>query len=146
MLCFNWHACASCHHSSMRYSRHLASCPMPVLGGVSDAEKRHLARLDSEARVNAVFAQVLAMVNARRACGGVAVDAPVLSRLHQELSAGMHGFQQACKLEDTPFPFVREHAPRCARVPPRSALAHLFLGSEAFALPVLTYALPAGEN
>ena len=130
----------------MRYSRHLASCPMPVLGGVSDAEKRHLARLDSEARVNAVFAQVLAMANARRACGGVAVDAPVLSRLHQELSAGMHGFQQACKLEDTPFPFVREHAPRCARVPPRSALAHLFLGSEAFALPVLTYALPAGEN
>ena len=33
------------------------------------------------------------------------IDAPVLSRVHQEMSYGMYGFQQACKLEDTPFPF-----------------------------------------
>ena len=78
---------------------------MRVLGGISDRERLHLARLDSESRVNALFAQVLGMVNGRRAAGGVHVDAPVLSRFHQEMSTGMYGFQQACKLEDTPFPF-----------------------------------------
>lgn len=56
---------------------------MTVLGGVSENERLHLARLDSESRVNAVYAQILAMVNARRARGGVGVDAPVLSRFHQ---------------------------------------------------------------
>ena len=45
------------------------------------------------------------MINARRAVGGLHVDPPAVSRIHQELSAGMHGWQQACKLEDTPFPF-----------------------------------------
>jgi predicted membrane chloride channel (bestrophin family) len=27
-------------------------------------------------------------------------------RRAQDLSAGMHGFQEACKLEDTPLPFA----------------------------------------
>lgn len=45
------------------------------------------------------------MINGRRSAGGLHVDAPVLSRVHQELSSGYHGWQQACKLEDTPFPF-----------------------------------------
>ena len=44
-------------HSSHRYAQFLMDNPMPVLGGVADHERLHLARLDSEARVNAVFAQ-----------------------------------------------------------------------------------------
>jgi len=104
LLC-NCNVFRSCRHSSSRYTTFLDENPLPVLGGVAERERAHLARLDSEARVNALFAQVLGMISARRASGGLAVDAPVLSRIHQELSAGMEGFQQACKLEDTPFPF-----------------------------------------
>ena len=99
------HFFRSLRHSSSRYSAYLNANPMPVLGGVSRDERAFLARLDSETRVNALFAQVLGTVNGRRGVGGVGVDAPVLSRCHQELSAGMHGWQQCCKLEDTPFPF-----------------------------------------
>ena len=100
-----WPTLKSFSHSSARYSSYLRDHPLPVLGGLSADETRYLGRLDSETRVNACFAQVVGMINGRRAAGGLGVDAPVLSRVHQELSAGMEGFQQACKLEDTPFPF-----------------------------------------
>ena len=48
---------------------------------------------------------MLASVNTRRAAGGLAVDPPAVSRIHQTLSDGNLGFYQACKLEDTPLPF-----------------------------------------
>mmetsp|Transcript_20456 Transcript_20456/g.52058 ORF Transcript_20456/g.52058 Transcript_20456/m.52058 type:complete len:511 (-) Transcript_20456:423-1955(-) len=95
----------ACKHSTKRYEEHLRMTPLQVLGGVTKEEEAYLSRLDSEARVNALFGQVLAMCNRRRAAGGVQVDPPVLARFHHELCNGMQGFQQACKLEDTPFPF-----------------------------------------
>ena len=87
------------------YDDFLAANPLPVLGGLSDAERRGLELLNSEERVHAEFARVLATVNSRRAAGGLAVDPPAVSRIHQTLSDGNLGFYQACKLEDTPLPF-----------------------------------------
>ena len=95
----------SCRHSTSRHNEYIGQNPLRVLGGLSEAERTYLSRLDSEARVNAVFTQVLAMVNRRRAAGGVDVVPPALARFHHEMCIGMIGFQQACKLEDTPFPF-----------------------------------------
>jgi predicted membrane chloride channel (bestrophin family) len=51
------------------------------------------------------YAQVMGTLNARRAAGGCWVDPPAVSRIHQTMSEGMKGFQQAAKLEDTPLPF-----------------------------------------
>jgi len=88
-----------------RYEEFLEENPLPVLGGVSDAERRVLETLNSEERVHSEMARVLATVNTRRAAGGLAVDPPAVSRIHQTLSDGNLGFFQACKLEDTPLPF-----------------------------------------
>lgn len=88
-----------------QYESFLEQNPLPVLGGVSDAERGSLELLNSEERVHAEFARVLASVNSRRAAGGLNVDPPAVSRIHQTLSDGNLGFYQACKLEDTPLPF-----------------------------------------
>ena len=88
------------------YDSHLDEHPLPVLGGLSDTERRHLERLNSETRVGAAMATVMGSINARRAAGGLWVDPPAVSRVHQVLSDGMLGFQSACKLEDTPLPFA----------------------------------------
>ena len=80
--------------------------PLRVLGGVSDRERAQLERLDSETRVAATLAGLMGTINARRAAGGMWVDPPAVSRIHQVLSEGMLGFQEACKIEDTPLPFA----------------------------------------
>ena len=41
----------------------------------------------------------------RRKAGGLAADAPIVSRVYQVLSDGMLGYLGARKLADTPFPF-----------------------------------------
>jgi len=105
LLCSFSNFWRACRHSTSRDDDHLTRTPLKILGGISQDERFQLEHLDSEARVNAIFAQVLAMCNRRRAAGGVQVDPPVLARFHHEMCNGMAGFQQACKLEDTPFPF-----------------------------------------
>ncbi|KAL1528652.1 hypothetical protein AB1Y20_009990 [Prymnesium parvum] len=87
------------------YNKHLQKNPLSVLGGLSDSEKHMLENLDSEARVAYVYTRLLALVNTRRAGGGLWVDPPAVSRIHQQLSDGSLGFYQASKLEDTPLPF-----------------------------------------
>lgn len=119
LLCSCGNFWRACRHSTSRYEEHLARTPLQVLGGVSTDERAYLGRLDSEARVNAVFAQIGAMCNRRRAAGGVQVDPPVLARFHHELCNGMQGFQQACKLEDTPFPFPYAQVGRLRALPQR---------------------------
>jgi predicted membrane chloride channel (bestrophin family) len=105
LLCKCMNCLRACKHSKSRYDAYLTDHPLAVIGGRTSAETDQLDKLDSEARVMSAYAQLLATLNARRAAGGLWVDPPTVSRLHQELSAGMEGFQQACKLEDTPFPF-----------------------------------------
>lgn len=86
------------------HARHLASVPLPVLGGVAPTTAAVLERYDD--RVSHAFTAVLSSVAARRGAGGLAAaEAPVFSRVHHALSDGMLGFQQARKVEDTPFPF-----------------------------------------
>lgn len=134
LLCSCVNFWQSCRHSSTAYREHLERTPLPVLGGLSDSERNYLGRLDSEARVNAMFAMIISMCQSRRAAGGVNVDAPVLSRFHQEMSAGMHGFQQACKLEDTPFPF------------PYAQVVSLVLFIFALSYPVIAVSKAEGED
>ena len=86
------------------HARHLASVPLPVLGGVAPTTAAVLERYDD--RVSHAFTAVLSTVAARRGAGGLAAaEPPVFSRVHHALSDGMLGFQQARKVEDTPFPF-----------------------------------------
>jgi len=87
------------------YEEFLGENPLAVLGGMTDGERQALETLNSEARVASEYTRVLATVNSRRAAGGINVDPPTVSRIHQTLSDGSLGFYQACKLEDTPLPF-----------------------------------------
>ena len=45
------------------------------------------------------------MISNRIKEGGMAAPPPVVSRVYQELSNGLLGFQQAQKVADIPFPF-----------------------------------------
>ena len=92
-------------NTSRRYKTYLEDHPLYVIGGLTDSQLAVLERSDSENRVFSEFARLLATINSRRFAGGMWVDPPAVSRIHQVLSDGMLGFQQACKLEDTPLPF-----------------------------------------
>ena len=87
---------------------HPAWKELEVLGGVTDSERRALDT--SPDRVGFLFTQILDQINNRRADGGLGVDAPVLSRVQQQISDGMLGFRQARKIEDVPFPFLYTQA------------------------------------
>jgi len=89
-----------------KYEDHLEAQPLYVLGSITDRERIQYERLDSETRVNAAMASLMASINARRSAGGMWVDPPAVSRIHQVLTDGMLGFQQACKIEDAPMPFA----------------------------------------
>ena len=45
------------------------------------------------------------MVSQRQQLGGVAAPPPIVSRIFQELSNGLLGFENAYKVARTPFPF-----------------------------------------
>ena len=79
------------------------SQPLAVLGGLDEQEK---CVLDFYAdRVYLLFSIILGHLGARRRAGGLAAEPPVYTRVLQVMSDGMLGFQQARKVEDTPFPF-----------------------------------------
>jgi len=85
-------------------SRHEAAWQlMEVLGGLCEFERSRL--VSAHDRVGYLMANILHLINQRRADGGLGVDAPVLSRLYQLLSDGMLGFRQARKIEDINFPW-----------------------------------------
>ncbi|CAD7701187.1 unnamed protein product [Ostreobium quekettii] len=100
--------------------------PLTVIGGVGEDEKVLLGHLPFEhgAGVSKGFkissgeyvpgpgervAVVLAWVNQilldRRREGGINVPGPLMTRVYGVLSSGMLGYEQARKLQDTPFPF-----------------------------------------
>lgn len=45
------------------------------------------------------------IIQERRRDNGLAIEAPILTRVYQVLSEGMLGFEQCRKIMDTPFPF-----------------------------------------
>ena len=51
------------------------------------------------------LAGLIRCITVRQREGGVAVPPPILSRVYQELSNAMLGFNSAMKVATTPFPF-----------------------------------------
>merc|ERR1712137_52547 len=77
--------------------------PLELLGDLNENEKALL--LDAKERVHLVMTWLVKELVARRKAGGVAAEAPIVSRIYQVLSDGMLGYLNAIKLADTPFPF-----------------------------------------
>ncbi|KAG8469210.1 hypothetical protein KFE25_007728 [Diacronema lutheri] len=76
-----------------------------VIGGISRDEQRSLAGSHSRDRVFTVRMWIMRICLRRAASGGLAHPPPVVTRAYQLLSEGAHGYQQACKVSETPFPF-----------------------------------------
>ena len=87
----------------VRHMRHLEAHPLPVLGGVTLSEIKALEFYED--RVGFVFSLLLGSLSSRRRAGGLDCEPPVFTRAHHTISDGMLGYQQAKKVEDTPFPF-----------------------------------------
>ena len=75
-----------------------------LLGGLAEEERRGL--LASTEPVHVVLGWLTRLIVRRRRKGGLGVDAPIVSRLHQFLSDGNLWFLGALKVADTPFPFA----------------------------------------
>lgn len=88
------------HH----YQKYFRSLPLPVLGGLNQTEKAIIASAVQEP-VFLIFCWVHRLIVERRMAGGIREDAPIVSRIHQVLSDGMLGYENARKLCETPFPF-----------------------------------------
>jgi len=56
-------------------------------------------------KVNVVFMWVQDTLTKRLKSGGLDVPSPILTRIFQELSTGMLGYNNALKIHNTPFPF-----------------------------------------
>merc|ERR1712107_929613 len=78
--------------------------PLELLGGLGENEQALL--LDARERVHLVMTWLVKELVARRKAGGIAAEAPVVSRIYQVLSDGLLGYLNAIKLTDTPFPFA----------------------------------------
>jgi len=77
--------------------------PIRLIGGVHQVERELLEA--SPQPVHLVLSWLQRLIIARRKAGGLAADAPIVSRIHQVISDGMLGYAQALKIVDTPFPF-----------------------------------------
>eukprot|EP00397_Hematodinium_sp_SG-2012_P040751 GEMP01044713.1.p1 GENE.GEMP01044713.1~~GEMP01044713.1.p1 ORF type:complete len:353 (+),score=93.53 GEMP01044713.1:229-1287(+) len=100
---------------------------MPVIGGVSERERTALENLLGTGAPTMVCMHWLCEFLTRRHLEGAFgnVPAPVVSRLTQELSDGMLGFNYARKIAYLPFPF------------PHAQVAELFLLLLLFLIPLL---------
>ncbi|GAQ85495.1 hypothetical protein KFL_002380080 [Klebsormidium nitens] len=102
----NWqkynHLCALRHHMN-HFRDYWMNLPLPVLGGLSKMEIKVLEK--SESKAFCVFMWIHQHLTARRQAGGLNEAAPIVTRIHQNLEDGMNAFEQAMKINDTPFPF-----------------------------------------
>jgi len=76
---------------------------LPIIGQLEEST-RHGLQI-SEHKVHYIMTRVIRLVSQRISEGGMAAPPPVVSRVYQELSNGLLGFQQAKKVADIPFPF-----------------------------------------
>eukprot|EP00295_Goniomonas_pacifica_P008752 CAMPEP_0175821878 /NCGR_PEP_ID=MMETSP0107_2-20121207/9380_1 /TAXON_ID=195067 ORGANISM="Goniomonas pacifica, Strain CCMP1869" /NCGR_SAMPLE_ID=MMETSP0107_2 /ASSEMBLY_ACC=CAM_ASM_000203 /LENGTH=428 /DNA_ID=CAMNT_0017134307 /DNA_START=171 /DNA_END=1457 /DNA_ORIENTATION=+ len=74
-----------------------------VIGGLSRDELEILQKVDD--RTFLVYTWIQRDVTYRHLTGGLAVPAPILSRVYQTISDGMTANSQAQKISKTPFPF-----------------------------------------
>ena len=102
--------------------RFAARNPIHVLGGVHPAEARRL-QLTAE-RVHMVLSWIHRLLVRRRKAGGLAHDAPIVSRIYQVLSDGNLWYLNALKVVDTPFPFPYAQVCISRRLPPPTTIYH----------------------
>jgi len=76
---------------------------LPVIGGVSIAERQILRKQHDQ--LTTILSWVTQEIVARIKEGGLRMPPPILTRLLQELSNGMLGYNQAYKMVERPFPF-----------------------------------------
>jgi len=88
-------------------ARHYASRPMPVIGGVSDAEIAFLQKARGpSAKVNLCWHWLSEFIIREHIAGTLgAVGPPIVSRIFQFLSDGMIHYNHARKIMFIPFPF-----------------------------------------
>ena len=75
-----------------------------VVGGFLEGELAHLEG-HSPHYVDCAISRLVRLISVRCKEGGVAMPAPIVSRIYQELSNGALGFHQAQKIARVPFPF-----------------------------------------
>merc|ERR1719343_73010 len=82
-------------------------CPMLVLGGVSDAEKTLLSQSrGGGAKTTLVWYWLNEFITREHLEGSTGeVDSPIISRIHQFLSDGMVGHNNARKISFMQYPF-----------------------------------------
>ena len=69
----------------------ICAVDMPVLGGVSHAERELLSRHSLHQRVNIVYEWLVRTLTLRIREGGLAAPPPITTRLYQDLSEAMEG-------------------------------------------------------
>jgi hypothetical protein len=76
---------------------------LTVLGSMSMEEIEELRKMPD--MLNAIMAWIIESITAAHVSGDVSIPGPILTRLFQELSNGMLGFNQALHIAIVPFPF-----------------------------------------
>ncbi|KAF8822298.1 hypothetical protein IE077_004031 [Cardiosporidium cionae] len=99
------HLVSLLHAVSIQYllNRYSNCVELEVLGGVSEVELQRLSVTNDQSFL--VSHWILQACASRQNNGGLNVPGPIVSRSWQVISLGMLSFNQACKIEDTPFPF-----------------------------------------
>ena len=87
----------------------ICAVDMPVLGGVSHAERELLSRHSLHQRVNIVYEWLVRTLTLRIREGGLAAPPPITTRLYQDLSEAMEGYCDATLVSEVPFalPFMQ---------------------------------------
>jgi VIT1/CCC1 family predicted Fe2+/Mn2+ transporter len=94
--------------TAVNRTKYNAARPFRVIGGVSDNEVAMLqAARGPLAKVSVVSMWLQEFINREYLAGSMGnVASPIISRLHQYMSDGMLGYNQARKVAYVPFPFV----------------------------------------
>mmetsp|Transcript_79661 Transcript_79661/g.212993 ORF Transcript_79661/g.212993 Transcript_79661/m.212993 type:complete len:450 (+) Transcript_79661:78-1427(+) len=88
-------------------SSRIASAGICILGPISEAEHNQLQHTTDKALV--ISKWIAQEITYQALAGNLPVAPPILSRVFQELSNGMLGFNQALKVGLVPFPFPFAH-------------------------------------
>merc|ERR1719261_1251427 len=115
-----------------RHSKKTTGLPMlTVIGEPSPEERFSLLKADN--KVDLVHSWIIEAVSCASLEGRILTQPPILSRVYQELSNGMLGFNQAYKIALVQFPFAF------------AQMLTLFLVAFLFCCPVAVFVFTGGE-
>eukprot|EP00820_Chromera_velia_P009006 Cvel_4408.t1-p1 / transcript=Cvel_4408.t1 / gene=Cvel_4408 / organism=Chromera_velia_CCMP2878 / gene_product=UPF0187 protein mll4386, putative / transcript_product=UPF0187 protein mll4386, putative / location=Cvel_scaffold191:111787-116718(+) / protein_length=513 / sequence_SO=supercontig / SO=protein_coding / is_pseudo=false len=117
------HLCSLLHGSAISYLSRQSGSSLNVIGGIDQEEASALE--DAGDQVYLVKKWLVEMFLSRQADGGLSQQGPIVARLYGAVADGISAFNQACKIEDTPFPF------------PYVQMIQVFMIALTFFLPVL---------